>query len=73
MKINIHESVKDLLARHKGKHIIIRLNSGQDLEGELEEIGDHVLHMTELAGMEFYDAVVRLETVAALIVRTRSE
>ncbi len=72
MQINIHESMKDLLARHKGKHITIRLTSGVELEGELEELGDHVLQLTELAGMEFYDAIVRLDTVAALIVRTKS-
>ncbi len=72
MKINIHESMKDLLARHKGSHITLRLNSGLELEGELEELGDHVLHVTELAGMEYYDAIVRLDTIAALIVRTKS-
>ncbi len=72
MQINIHESMKDLLVRHKGKHIIVRLNSGQELEGDLQEVGDHVLQLSELPGMEFYDAVVRLDMVAALIVRTRN-
>ncbi len=72
MKINIHESMKDLLARHKGKHVTLRLISGLELEGELEELGDHVLQLTELAGMEFYEAIVRLDTVAALIVRAKS-
>jgi len=72
MKINIHESMKDQLARHKGKHITLRLTSGCELEGELEELGDQVLQLTELTGMEFYDAIVRLDTIAALVVRTKS-
>jgi hypothetical protein len=73
MEIGIQETMKELLARHKSKNVTIRLTSGSELAGVLEQVGDEVLHLTKLTGMEFFDAVIRLDTVAALIIRTRTK
>jgi len=34
-------------------------------------VGSHVAHLTELGGREFFDAVVSLDQVQAVIVRAR--
>ena len=71
VKINVHESMKEILRRYKGKHIRIHLIAGNEFEGDLTEVGEDVVHLTELAGMDYYDALVRIESITALILRAR--
>ncbi|MBZ5565343.1 MAG: hypothetical protein LAP13_23340 [Acidobacteriia bacterium] len=71
VKINIHESMKEILKRHEGKQVRIHLKTGSELEGNLTEVGDEVLHLTELSGMEYYDAIVRIASISAVILRAK--
>ncbi len=71
VRINIHESMKDILTRYKGKQVRIQLETGNELEGNLTEVGDEVVHLTELAGMEYYDAVARIASISAVILRAK--
>jgi hypothetical protein len=36
-------------------------------------VGEHVVHLSELAGKEFFDAVIRLDQVSAVLVRVREK
>jgi len=63
-------SIRQALELRIGQRAKVRLNSGQDLEGKVAEVGDKVVTIFELTGMEFYSATVRLDQVAAVIVRT---
>jgi hypothetical protein len=47
----------------------LKLVSGQDLDGQVLKVGNHAVSLTELSGAEFFDATVRLDQVAAVIVR----
>ena len=44
-----------------------------DLEGKVAKVGAHAVQLTELVGMELFDATVKLNDVAAVIVRARSK
>jgi len=35
-------------------------------------VGDKVVHLTSLTGREFFDAVVSLDQIAAVVIRVRS-
>ena len=47
----------------------VKLVSGQDLDGKVAKVGSQVVVFSELSGMEFSDATVRLDQVAAVLVR----
>jgi hypothetical protein len=57
------------LQAQAGKRVKVKLASGQDLEGQVARVSAHAVVLTELTGMEFFDATIRLEQVAAVIVR----
>jgi hypothetical protein len=57
------------LTQSVGKRAKIKLVSGQDLEGQVAQVGSHAVALTGLTGMEFYNATIRLDQVAAVIVR----
>ena len=49
----------------------IKLLSGQDLDGKVLKVGTQAVTLAELAGMDFFDATVRIDQVAAVIVKAR--
>ena len=70
MEINA-DAIKVNLERQVGKRVKLRLVSGQDVEGTVVAVGTAGAHLARLAGMDFFDGVVRLEQIAAVIVRVR--
>jgi hypothetical protein len=67
--LNNADSMRQAIEQHSGKRVKLKLVSGQDVEGVVSKIGSHAVSLTELTGMEFFDATVRLDQVAAVIVR----
>ena len=66
------DAIKVTLERQVGKRVRLRLISGQDVEGTVVAVGTAGVHVGRLAsGMDFFDAVVRLDQIAAVIVRVR--
>ena len=66
------DAIKVNLERQVGKRVRLRLISGQDVEGTVVAVGTAAVHVARLAGgMDFFDAVVRLDQIAAVIVRVR--
>jgi len=59
------------LERQVGKRVKLRLVSGQDVEGTVVAVGTAAVHVARLAGLDFFDAIVRLDQIAAVIVRVR--
>lgn len=65
--------MKSVLEQQVGKRVKIKLCSGQDVEGKVAKVGAHAVQLTELVGMELFDATVKLNDVTAVIVRARSK
>jgi hypothetical protein len=70
MEVNA-DAIKVNLERQIGKRVRLRLVSGQDVEGTVVAVGTAGVHVARLAGMDFFDGVVRLDQIAAVIVRVR--
>ncbi|MBI4528941.1 MAG: hypothetical protein HY695_34520 [Deltaproteobacteria bacterium] len=70
-RVGAGDSVETVLAAQKGKRVTIRLRSGQELTGTVREVTGRVVQLGALAGKEFYDAVLSLDAVEAIVVRTK--
>jgi hypothetical protein len=67
--LNSPDGIRQTLEANLKKRVRVKLLSGQDLEGQVAQIGSHAVLLTELTGMDFFDATVRLDQIAAVIVR----
>lgn len=64
-------TIKDILLENIGKRLILRLETGENLEGTVSKVGDSVVHIAKLSGKDFYDAVVRIDRISAVIFKVR--
>jgi hypothetical protein len=62
-------SIRQAVEQQLGKRAKLKLVSGQDVEGKVVNVGEKVVHVSELTGMEYFSATVRLDQVAAVIGR----
>ncbi len=69
--VNAADTIKQTLDQQIGKRAKVKLRAGQELDGKVLRVGSNGVHLAELTGMEFYDAVIRLEAIDAVIVRAR--
>jgi hypothetical protein len=65
-------TMKDVLHESLGKRVIVRLESGENLEGTVMKVGDNVVHIAKLSGRDFYDAVVRIDRISAVVFKVRN-
>ena len=71
LKVGANDTVQSVLTANKGGTATVRLRSGQDLTGVVREVNARVVHLGGLSGREFFDAVVPLEAVDAVLIRTK--
>lgn len=65
------DTIQSVVSTQKGKRVTLRLRSGQELSGTLRESTDRLVVLAELTGREFFEAVVPIEAIEAVIVRVR--
>jgi preprotein translocase subunit YajC len=71
--LNSPEAIRHTLEQQAVKRVKLKLISGQDLEGKVSKVGSQAVVITELSGMEFFDATVRVDQIASVIVRVRTK
>lgn len=59
------------VAAHKGKKITVRLTSGEEITGVVKETTGELIQLSDLAGKEFFDAIIDANKLSAVIVRTK--
>jgi hypothetical protein len=59
-----------VLQRQTGQRVELRLKSGDKIAGKVETVGEKMVHLSALTGQEFFDAVVVLDDISAVVVRT---
>ena len=65
------DTLNSVLEGYKGKRVTIRLQGGEELTGRVKFISKELLHLEGLNGREFFDAVVDVSRIEALIVRVK--
>ena len=66
------DSIKTILERYTGKRVGLVMASGPEISGVVVKVGERVVHMGELSGRELFDAVVSLDRINGVVVRTRA-
>ncbi len=59
-----------VLQTQAGKQVELRLKSGEKISGKVAFVGDNVVHLTTLTGMEMFEATVSISDISAVVVRT---
>ncbi|MBI5445550.1 MAG: hypothetical protein HY900_30590 [Deltaproteobacteria bacterium] len=63
------DSIQKVLEGHQGKKVTVRLLAGEELTGKVKTVTNELLHLSGLTGREYFDAVVDVNRVQAVIVR----
>jgi hypothetical protein len=66
-------TISDVLHDNIGKRVILRLDGGDTLEGTVTKVGDSLVHIARLTGRDFYDALVPIDSISAVIYKARSK
>lgn len=64
-------TIKALLTDSIGKRVVLRLESGEEMEGTVTAVGEHLVHVAKLSKRDFFDAYVSIERISAVIIRVR--
>jgi len=65
------DSIQSILSAHQGKRVTVKLKSGSELTGKVGEVNGEVVHLIELSGKEFFDAVASIKKIEAVVIRTK--
>ena len=65
--------IQTALKERQGKTATVVLAGGNELTGTVSKVDDGAVRLTELSGKEYYDAVVDLDDVAAVVMLVRSQ
>ena len=71
LKIAPSDTVETVLTAQKGKRVTLRLRSGQEATGTVAAVTPKVVQIAAVVGKEFFDAVIPLEAIEAVYVRTK--
>lgn len=71
LRASASDSVESVLAAQKDKRVTVRLRSGQEVTGTVRNVTGKLVQLGAVTGREFFDAVVPLEAVEAVLVRTK--
>lgn len=65
-------SIRDALLMIEPAHTVeLTLTNGKSYTGQLGPVGNHTVLLTKLAGKDFYDALIRIDDIAAVEMRVR--
>ncbi len=70
-KYNVNASLAENLQSFVGRRVSVTLDSGKSFVGFVKEVGDHLLHLEKLEGKEYFDALIRIESISAIDTRFR--
>lgn len=68
-----NDTMQTVLQSHVGQPIELRMKSGEKIGGKLQKLNDKVVHLTQLTGAEYFDAVVAIDDIAAVVVRAKTK
>ena len=71
LSLKAGDTLQKVLEDQKGKRVTVRLSAGEDLTGKVKTISKELVHLGELSGKEYYDAIVELSKISAIIVRVK--
>ena len=71
LSVGADDSIERILVGQKGKRVTLKLGTNDGLTGTVKTVTPQLVHLSELAGKEFFDAAIALKSVTAVIVRVK--
>lgn len=71
IKYEVNSSLEDNLKLFVGKKVFVTLDSGKSFAGVIKEVGSHLMWLEKLEGKEFFDALIRINSITAIDTRFR--
>ena len=71
LQVGASDTVESVLKAQNGKRVTLKLRSNQELTGIVRMSGSRVVHLGAVSGREFFDAVVPLDAIEAVLIRTK--
>jgi len=71
--IKAGDTIQGLLEVQKGKKVTVRLSGGEELTGMVTTVTKELLHLGKLSGKEYFDAIIDMTRITAMIVRTKEQ
>jgi hypothetical protein len=71
IKYDVNFSLEDNLKLFVGKRVYVTLDSGKTFVGIVREVGNHLMWLEKLEGKEFFDALIRINSITAIDTRFR--
>jgi hypothetical protein len=65
------DTIQKIVEDRKGKRVTLRLQGGEELTGKVRTVTKELVHLGELSGRDYFDAVVELSRISAVIVRAK--
>lgn len=67
------DTTATVLKRQEGQRVEVRLKSGEKISGKVEALGQKAVHLSAIAGQEMFDAVISLDDISAVLIRTATK
>jgi hypothetical protein len=71
IELKASDTMKEILGQRVGKRVTLRLESGENLEGTVTMVGNSLVHIARLAGKDYFDAVVTIDRISAVLIQVR--
>lgn len=65
------DSIMTVLEKQNGQSVKLRLKSGTEISGKVAYVGKGLVQIAEISGMEFFDAVIDIADISAVLIRVR--
>jgi hypothetical protein len=62
-------SILSILQGSAGKTVEVHLRSGEKMGGKVSQVTENMIHLSSLAGAEYFDAFIDVKDVSAVVVR----
>ena len=69
--ISGNDTTQSVVTAQKGKRVTLRLRSGYEITGVVRDVNGRLVVLGNVVSRELFDAVVPLETVEAVLIRTK--
>jgi hypothetical protein len=63
-------TILSALQANTGKTVELRMQCGEKIGGKVEQVNDNVVLLSRLTGAEFFDGVVNLKDISAVVTRS---
>lgn len=73
IELQANDTMMTILQKCSGQAIELRLKSGEKIAGKVEKLGDKLVYLSQLTGAEYFDAIVDVGDISAVIVRSKGK